>query len=637
MHLVGILILLINVSPYVATHCDSDNYGGPRWFNALVYCGYSTGSAGLLACLNTTPWGTGVIPAIGPNLLTEVNGGTQCAVNCVSPFVNAFNSGMSNAGFKTKCGSVWGSTTLAVLNSQACMQAMYDMLNKFNACASNGADLRTGLPTTRCLYDDFIGILRDYTPYIRLLDLAAAQVAPINYRAHVGVGFSTRLDSLPCAPCFDSLYGSLLALSSSISSTCQGDDKFKTTCSSTLLGPALVDFGVCAGGFSMYTLKPNYCTPEQQANSADLFLPYRSGVECVYLLRPGNYNPTYDCVGLYNGVVDAPQVPCTTCMINALGNILFQMNRPYCQAFGAYSQLCISSYTGLNGMLAQFQLCAGFKLITDNPSCAGFEWDQVLSSGAGYFASLFMEGIAAPSFNDAAAIIRTDISLRQTAIAVSNITCFTCFRAFTADSWFLWSKNITTRNTCAPNIFSDECFYDPGVTKIRNRFKACSGHELLPEHYNRCTEEEVASMAEFAGEIFKIGISSTSADPVKQYMASSVLDTGVISGLCGMCYIYYGTELVKLDDQTKTVCDSYYSCTLEQTGKMTQIRQGFFTCAGRELIVSSETSIVVSTTPPPYSVVSFVPLYAGNGTTKSQSTTSCLSALLLTTILLLIP
>lgn len=640
-HLCGILLVFAHFSRSAATSCNASNYSGSKWFESLVYCAYQSGSVGLLACLTTTSWGSGIIPVVGPNLITEVGTPTPCALNCVFPFVDAFNAGSITGSIKSKCGASWSATSVATLNTQACMQAIYTLLNKFNTCAANGADLRTGLSTTRCLYDDFIAILRDFTPYIHMVDLAAAQVDKSNYRSQVAPGFSSRLDAFPCGVCFDSLYGSLLSLSAPISTTCQGDNKFNAACSSTLLGPALVNFGVCVGGFSMYTLKPNYCNAEQQALSADLFRPYRSGVECVYLLLLyPTYNPTYDCVGLYNGLVDSPQVPCTTCMINALGYILFQM-QPYCKTFGAYSQLCINSYTGFNGMLAQFQLCAGFKLNTDDPSCSGFEWDQILSFDAGYFAPLFWGGITSHSFNEAAQIINTDISFTNTSIAISNITCTNCFKAFAADSWFLWSKNATTRSACAPNLFSDQCFFDAGVTKLRNRFKACSGHDLLPETYNRCTADEVNSMADKAGEIFKIGISSTSLDPIKQFIVSSVIDIGIVSRACGFCYMYYGTELFKLDDTTKAACDSYYSCTLVTTGNMTQIRQGFYTCAGLELVVSPETSVIEVATPPPYSVVSFVPLYTGN-TTNSKSepvqriATSYLYLMIIVPILLMI-
>lgn len=634
----GILLILVHFSRSTAASCNANNYSGSSWYLSLIYCSYQSGSTGLLACLSTTSWGTGIIPAIGPGLIAEVGGNTPCALNCITPLVNALNVGLTTGSIKSKCGAVWSAASVATFNSQACMAALYALLNKFNACAANGADLRTGLPTTRCIYDDFIGILRDFTPYIYMIDLAAAQVAKMNYRSHVAPGFSSRLDSFPCGTCFDSLYDSLLALSAQISTTCQGDDKFNSPCSTVLLGQALANFGVCAGGFSMYTLKPSYCSAEQQSLSADLFRPYRSGVECVYLLlQYPTYNPTYDCVGLYNGLVDSPQVPCTTCMIAALGNILFQM-QPYCRTFGAYSPLCINSYTGINGMLAQFQLCAGFKLNTNDPSCSGFEWDQILSLDAGYFAPLFWAGISSNSFNDAARVIDTDISFTNTSLAISNVSCSNCFKAFAADSWFLWSKNATTRSACAPNVFSDDCFFDAGVTKIRGRFKACSGQDLLPETYNRCTTDEVKNMADKAGEIFKIGISSTSIDPVKEYIVSSVIDSGMVSRSCGVCYMYYGTELFRLDDATKSACDSYYSCTLVTTGNMTQIRQGFYTCAGEELVVSPESSVIEMATPPPYSVASFVPLYTGNATnTKShQIQPKYAFSLLIACILLLI-
>ena len=595
--------------------CDEQLYVQSNWFKSLVYCSYLSDSVGLLACLNTTPWGTGSIPTLGANLVSVMTAGDSCAIDCIKPFVDSVHALITNSNFKSNCGAAWGSNSPVSLNSQSCMVVMNDILNQFNRCASNGYDIRTGLTSTRCLYEDFISILRDFTPYSRMLDLAAAQVPSSNYRFHVSAGFSSRLDAFDCGSCFDALYASLSILSDAISSTCKGDDKYKAACSSTLLGSILTSFGVCVGGFSMYTTKPNYCSSEQQAVSADLFRPYRSGVECVYLIRPGNLTPTYDCVGLYNGLVDSPQVPCTTCMIGALGNMLSQM-QPACRTFGAYSQLCIKSFTGIDGMLAKFQLCAGFKLNTDDSSCFGYEWDQIVSLEAGYFAPLFIAGISQSTFNTAAAVIRTDISLRDIAVTVSNKTCLSCFNAFTADSWFLWSKNATTRSACTPNFFGDACFYDAGVEKIRNRFKACSGHALSPETYDRCTGSEVDKMSALTGEIFKIGISSTNADTVKEYIASQAIDTGIVSRSCGVCYMFFGSELVKLDHATKSVCDSYYTCSLMPSSNITQIRQGFFTCAGVEINVSADSSILVSTTPPPLSVISFVPLYAGNITSK---------------------
>lgn len=633
----GIIHFLAIFSPAAASTCGEQLYIGPDLFLALVFCSYSTDSVALLTCLNTTPWGTGYVPSLGSNLVSEITAETPCALNCIFKFVDSVHGLITNSNFKSKCGEAWGPTSVATFNSQACMVVMYEMLTEFNRCASNGYDIRTGLATTRCLYADFIAILRDFTPYSHMLDLAAAQVPSANYRYHVSAGFSSRLNAFDCGSCFDSLYDSLLLVSDSISSICKGDEKYKAACSSTLLGSVLSSFGVCTGGFSMYTLKPSYCSAQQQAVSADLFRPYRSGVECVHLLQPGNYNPTYDCVGLYNGLVDSPQVPCTTCMISALGNILFQ-RQPACGTFGAYSQPCIESFTGINGMLAQFQLCAGFKLNTEDPSCFGFEWIEIVSLDAGYFAPLFIAGISQTTFNNAATVIRTDIALRDIESAVRNVTCLNCFNALTADSWFLWSKNATTRTACAPNLFSDTCFFDPGVEKIRNRFKACSGHDLLPETYDRCTNTEIENMSDLAGEIFKIGISSTNADSVKQYIATQVLDAGIVSRSCGICYMFFGSELVKLDDKTKSICDSYYTCTLVTSSNMTQIRQGFFTCAGIEINVSPDTSILVSTTPPPLSVVSFVPLYAGNVTTKGiLNTCSFLIPMILFAIVLIFP
>ena len=615
MQLVGIILSVSCARSVDGTYCNAQDYSGLKWFNTLVYCSYSSGYDDLLNCLNTAPWGIGSVPEIGPNLITEVSSDSACAKRCIQPFVDTLNALLSVESVNVVCGASWVADSLISINSQACMALMYDVLNTFNSCAANGADIRTGLQSTRCMYNEYIAVLSDFTPYIALLDLAAAQV-PINaYRLHVGPGFTSRLNILDCGVCFDSLYESLLDLSSSIETTCSGDDKFSSVCSTDLLGSALSEFSICVGGFTMFTAKPNYCTAEERAVSLDLFRPYRSGVECAPLLNLTNLTPTYDCVGLYNGMMDSPDVPCTICMISTLSSMEVEMTSA-CEIFGAYSKPCIDSFTAIDGMLANFQLCAGSELSTEDPSCIVSQWGELLEIGAGHFSPFFLAGISSPSFNEAAFVIQNDTYMANISRMITNLPCNNCYNAFAADSWSLWSRNATTRAACEQNIFSDTCFFDAGVQKIRGRFKNCSGHDLLPETYDRCTSDEIANMADLAGELFTIGISTHSPSVVKEFLITSGLATGVISSSCGFCYMYFGTELIKLDEDTKNLCESYYACTLTPSGNMTQIRQGFFTCAGSEIIVSPETSEVISTTPPPYSVVSFIPLYGGNGTSN---------------------
>jgi hypothetical protein len=272
----------------------------------------------------------------------------------------------------------------------------------------------------------------------------------------------------------------------------------------------------------------------------------------------------------------------------------------------------------VGGMLENFSLCAGYDLNTDNPACLTFEWDQIGADTA-KFAPLLLASIEATDRASAAQVIHTDQALvKISAASIHNITCSTCFDAYTTDIWSGWNFNSTMRATCTKDPFNDECYFDPYMSQARNRFVACAGHSIEPETYDRCTASEVKDLGTSSAMIFKNALAiTTTSDTLVDNVLSLV--TQYASPACSYCYIYFARQSFKLSTTVKAQCLSFNKCAFKQPD-FDRIRQGFKTCSGFDIAVDDELSQITSSTQAPFSVTTYVGInVAGGSRTRSVS------------------
>jgi hypothetical protein len=282
-------------------------------------------------------------------------------------------------------------------------------------------------------------------------------------------------------------------------------------------------------------------------------------------------------------------------------------------------------------MLENFSLCAGYDLNTDNPACPGFEWDQIVGNETARFGPIFLASIDATDRISAASVISTDPALIDISAATQNLTCTSCFNAFTTDIWQGWNYNSTMRSTCNLDPFSDTCFFDPYVTEARDRFTACSGHQIKPETYDRCTEDEIDEVGTsgISAMIFKHVVSITTTSDIVDYVQTILRTTDgeqIVSSSCSYCYIYFAREIFKLSYDIKKKCLSFNTCAFEQAD-FDRIRLGFKTCSGFDIAVDDAASQMTSSTQAPFSVTTYMSINIAGGATTSPNSSNFFASL----------
>ena len=526
--------------------------GTTGWFTNLVFCGLTKTPANRIeftnaeiqSCLTNM---NGNQQTLNSNLQTAISTLPACAT-CIFSFVRSVNK-LPVTG--TSCSTTWiPVTSLASWNSPLCLGDLYEAISAFNSCANNGFDIRTGDVSTRCRYEDYVKVERDFRPWPAMVQLANNNVLVSQYAEQVGSFFPNQLASMPCKSCYDNLYASMKGSLGSGSKECS-TSPYDAVCTSFLIIP-LTLFGQCTGGLSMRTTSPYWCKSTEVDLVETVYRPYKSLVACSVFYNANTMGQFETCMRGYNGLVDLPATTCAPCFVTFVMTVLSQQSQS-CSS-NPLSGPCVESLTGYRGALPQFAMCAGYDMSTTQNVCTLSEQTRLASKYKSYI-PMVRASMSAFNLLSAGQLLANDLSLSNLRVAVTHLTCGNCFRAFMIDVWQLVYNSGTKMNFCA-NPASDEC--EKQVLKqVLGRFVDCAGFHLTNDSPAACTLVE-ASNAVLASYVASKGLEYTNGTDFAVAFPDIYREVqGSISYMCQGCFKLFGIFVANLNSAQKEICRNF--------------------------------------------------------------------------------
>jgi hypothetical protein len=451
------------------------------------------------------------------------------------------------------CTTTWIPTsTVSNWNSGLCLGDVYEAITAYNACANNGLNIQTGQTSTRCDYEDYVSIERDYRPWPKMLTLAMSNTPVIEFAGKIATSFSNKLDTMNCRTCYYAIYTTMkTVLGSGANPVCANGAIFSDACRGAFLSNLEI-FSQCTGGLQMQTSKPISCTSDEIDIVETIYRPYQSLVACAVFGDPSRVDRFQTCMRQYNGFVDIPRVTCGACYDQFVSEV--QATDSFTCKSNPMANTCIADLSGYRGALMNFQICSGFAMNTQTSTCTVSE-QQPIGTEFNSYLSLVVATVGATGLQSAADIITQNPTLASLATTTAIINCRRCYRAFMLDVWVLFSNSGFARTACA-HLQSTIC-KTLVLGQILARFETCAGYPLHSDSMNECSATDARSvlLATAVTATALSQVNSTGFLSLFPVMYQNLNRTVTVNDTCLGCYRYFGMSLADLTHDQKTTCN----------------------------------------------------------------------------------
>lgn len=298
----SLLFSLVGLSIANSPTCDPSMMTDNSWYTAMVYCAWTaTGSvttSSLHDCLTSTN-GAAILGNTVVNYLEGSSGGDclQCVTNAVESIRvrldapnHTPNVQWPNILYAYGCPARTVAWNAPDWFRTQCIRWLFDQLNDFNTCASNGKDVVYGQENRRCSVRQNIDLQKEFNLQQTALMLTNNPALPVtiyNWTDYDQPNRRSVFESYPCSKCWDLRF--------------QAFRYSNDTAVPELWRMGMTSFDpviLCSGGHTYLTeTKPfRLNSTEEAVFYVDTFRSAYGVAKDCFLSSAGNYTIAYGCI-----------------------------------------------------------------------------------------------------------------------------------------------------------------------------------------------------------------------------------------------------------------------------------------------------------------------------------------------------